>query len=135
MPTRECLPTRRSSWTQKARIGGHTFYLSCGEFADGRPGELWIEAAKAGTFSRGVLGALARVASVALQCGTPLAELVKALEGLRFPPDGPVEGSPAAREAASVADWVAVELRAAYLTPGGEAKVAGHTPEPWRSGA
>jgi hypothetical protein len=60
---------------------------------------------------------------------------VKALEGLRFPPDGPVEGSPAAREAASVADWVAVELRAAYLTPGGEAKVAGHTPEPWRSGA
>jgi ribonucleoside-diphosphate reductase alpha chain len=134
MPTRECLPTRRSSWTQKARVGGQTVYLCVGEFADGRPGEIFLDMHKQGTFARGVLGALARVASVALQCGTPLAELVKALEGLCFPPEGAVEGSPAAREAASVADWVASELRAAYLTPAPE-KVAGHVSEAWRSGA
>lgn len=116
-PGRQTLPSRRRSWTQKAHVGGQTVYLSVGEYEDGRPGEIWLEAARAGTFVWGVLGALARAVSVALQCGVPLAEVVKALGGLCFPPDGPVAGSAAVAEASSVADYVARELAAAYLVP------------------
>lgn len=114
MSERRTLPDRRSSWTHRANVGGQTVYLSVGEYADGTPGEIWIEASKAGSFVRGVLGALGRTASVALQCGVPLAELVDALRGLNFPPNGPVSGSPSVERAESVADWVAGELAAAY---------------------
>jgi ribonucleoside-diphosphate reductase alpha chain len=132
---REVLPPRRRQWTQKARLGGHTVYLSVGHFADGRPAEVWIETQKAGTFARGVLMALARMTSLALQCGASVAEVVASLKGLSFPPDGPVSGSAAVAEASSLADWIARELEAAYLTPPPPEKVAGHVPEPWRTGA
>lgn len=122
MATRERLPDRRKSWTQKVRIPDgngamQTFYLSAGHYPDGRPGEVWLEAHKEGTFVRGILQALARTASLALQFGVPVEEVVSALRHLNFPPRGEVEGSAAVRSCSSLPDWIAQELEAAYLRP------------------
>ena len=40
---RESLPGRRKGYTQKARVGGRKIHLSTGEYADGRPGEIFID--------------------------------------------------------------------------------------------
>lgn len=129
------LPDRRRSWRQKIKMEGQTFYLTVGEHESGQPGEVFIDAAKQGTFTRGVLDALARMTSMALQCGAPLAEVCRALRGLNFPPQGRVESDPPTFIAgvSSVADWIARELEAAYLKPDAD-KVAGVESEPWRSG-
>ena len=114
---REPLPDRRYSWSQKVRIGGQTVYLSVGEYADGRPGELFVDISKQGTFLRGVMGALARTCSIALQCGADVAVIIHALRGASYPPEGMVEGSEAVQMASSVTDWIARELAAHYAIP------------------
>jgi len=113
--TRERLPDRRSSWTQKVRIEGQTFYLCCGEYEDGRLGEIFLEAHKEGTFARGVLSALARMTSIALQSGVSVLEVVGALRHLNFPPRGAVAGSEVVMQCTSLTDWIAQELEAIYL--------------------
>lgn len=116
------LPARRKSWTQKVRIGGQTLHLTVGEYPDGRPGEVFLNVSKTGSFNRGVMETLAMNISKALQTGVPVEEVVKANRGLDFPPNGAVEGSAFVREATSVPDWVAQELEAAYCrraAPGG----------------
>lgn len=144
---RKPLPARRRSWTQKVKIAGQTFYLNCGEYEDGTLGEVFIDAHKEGTFARGILSALARMISIALQCWAPVADVVKAMRHLNFPPQGEVVGSPTVSKALSLCDWIALELEGVYLSepkpvrdnphdpeqPDG--KQAGHTSEPWRSGA
>lgn len=113
---RRCpLPGRRASWVQKARVGGHPVYLTCGDHEDGTLGEIFLDMHKQGTSLRGFMHALAIVISLALQHGVPLATIVESLRGMDFPPQGPVEGSPAVSEATSVVDWVVRELEAAYL--------------------
>lgn len=118
---RKVLPNRRKSWTQKVTIrdqrGDQTFYLTCGEYDDGTLGEVWIEAHKEGTFSRGVLGALGRMVSISLQSGGDVRDVVKSLRHLNFPPNGEVIGSRNVTKAASVADWVAQEIQAEYIAP------------------
>ena len=156
---RQPLPERRHSWTQKVRIAGQTVHMGVGEYPDGRPGEIFIDVSKQGTFLRGVMGALARMVSIALQCGADVSVIIHALKGLDYPPRGPVEGSDTVTECSSVTDWVASELKAAYMDPPVEVaeepqhvflqeeagaavleeetplrKVYGHIPEPWRTG-
>ncbi len=110
------LPDRRVTWTQKVRIDNTGFFLSVGEYDDGRPGEIWIEAHKMGTFARGVLDTLSRMASIALQSGAPIEEIVKALQGMHFPPSGEVIGEyTQVVSCTSVADWVSQELAHVYL--------------------
>lgn len=114
---RRPLPERRHSWTQKVRIDGQTVYITVGEYEDGRPGEIFIDVSKQGTFLRGVMGSLARMISIALQCGADVSVIVHALRGLDYPPHGRVEGSDVVDSCTSVTDWVASELEAAYLVP------------------
>ncbi len=114
---REKLPDRRPCWTQSVKIDGQRFYLTVGEYEDGRPGELFIEANKMGTFARGALDSLARTASNLLQHGAPVGEVVHTLRELNFPPSGDVVGSPLVSRATSVSDWIAQELEAAYPAP------------------
>lgn len=130
--SRERLPSRRRCFTQKVRINDtdgvpQTFYLTTGEYPDGRLGEIFIEAHKEGTFARGVLSALARMTWMALQYGADVRDIVHALRHLNFPPRGVVEGSAATELCSSVPDWIAQELDAHYLnkvspedTSGGE---------------
>lgn len=112
---REPLPDRRRSWTQHVHIEGHSVYMTVGEYADGRPGELFIDVAKEGTFLRGVMGTLARTISIALQCGADVGMIVHSLKGLDYPPSGMVQGSTDVQECYSVTDWIAQELEARYL--------------------
>jgi ribonucleoside-diphosphate reductase alpha chain len=114
--TRQKLPSRRAHWTQKVKIENSTYYLCVGEYPDGRPGEIWLEAHKMGTFARGVLDSLARMASIALQCGAGIEDVIKAFQGMCFPPNGEVTGERTdVVEVTSIVDWVAQELSNKYL--------------------
>lgn len=128
---RERLPDRRPSWVQSVKIDGHRFYLTVGEYEDNRPGEIFIDAYKYGTFARGNLDALARMTSLALQCQAPLADVINSLRGLNYPPHGEVHGSPCVSGATSISDWIAQELETAYLSPPESLP----TPDVVRSGA
>lgn len=112
---RKRLPERRRSWTQKVRIENQPLYVTFGEYEDGRLGELFIDASKQGTMFRGVLDALARCISLALQCGATAEEVVHTLRGMNFPPNGPILGSQVAVEASSLADWLAQEIQGYYI--------------------
>ena len=114
--SREELPSRRSSWIQKVRIGGQTFYLDVGQYPDGRPGEIFLDASKYGSFTRGICYAFARMTSLALQEGVPLEKIIRMLNSLNFPPNGQVIGSPNCSEATSVANWIGTELGVVYLS-------------------
>lgn len=112
---RQPLPTRRASWCQRVKIDGQTVYMCVGEYEDGRPGEIFIDVSKQGTFLRGVMGSLARMISIALQCGADVHCIIHALRGLDYPPSGKVEGSNTVSECLSVTDWIASELEAVYV--------------------
>lgn len=112
---REPLPDRRRSWTQKVRIDGQPVYLTVGEYPDGRPGEIFIDMSKSGTFVRGVVGTLARTISIALQCGAGVEVVALMLRDHDYEPKGQVIGSDKVHECHSVLDWVAQELEAHYL--------------------
>lgn len=112
---REPLPDRRRSWTQRVKIGGQTVHLCVGEYPDGRPGEIFVDVAQQGTFLRGVMAALARTVSIALQCGADIGLVCHALRAANYPPNGDVLGSPFVSSATSVTDWIAQELEARYM--------------------
>ena len=115
---REKMSDRRASWTQRVELEGQKFYATFGEYADGRLGEVFVVVGTGieGTFARGVLDGLARMTSLAIQCGCPLADVVKALRGINFPPNGKVVGSGSlVKDCTSVVDWLAQEMEAAYL--------------------
>ena len=115
---RESLPSTRKSWTVKVIIDGQSFFLTCGEYSDGRLGEIWITASKAGTFLRGVLDTLARQTSISLQWGVPISEVIRSMQLLNYPPQGEVQGSTIVKYATSIADWVSQELCATYCSGG-----------------
>jgi len=54
---RESLPARRKGYTQKARVGGQKIYLSTGEYADGRLGEIFINMHEGGPAFRSLMAA------------------------------------------------------------------------------
>lgn len=127
---REKLPDRRKNWTVKARVGGHSVNLCFGYYADGRLGEIWIDEARVGSYVKGIVGALARMASISLQCGASVEEVASALIGLNFPPQGEVvsEGS-SVPWADSIADWIGKEMLHRHGARTGPWKVAGkHEP-------
>jgi ribonucleoside-diphosphate reductase alpha chain len=95
-------------------IDSQPFYLGMGEYADGRLGEIWIDANKAGSFANGILGTVARTASVLLQNGCDICEVVHSFRELNFPPRGLVEGSRNVAQCTSLPDWIAQEIEAEY---------------------
>ena len=111
---RKPMPNRRRNWTQRVTIGGQAVYLCVGEYPDGGPGEVFLDASKQGTFLRGILDALARMISISLQCGAGIDVVVHSLKGLKYPPNGTVEGTTTIQEVDSVTDWIAAELEARY---------------------
>jgi hypothetical protein len=113
--TRERLPPRRSGYTQKASIGGHKLFLSTGEYATGRLGEIFIALHKEGSAFRGLMDAFAIAVSLGLQHGVGLEEFVEAFTFTRFGPAGAVEGDPAVPAATSMIDYVFRNLAVNYL--------------------
>lgn len=115
MSDRRDLPNRRHGYTQKARIDGHTVYLTTGEYEDGTLGEIFLTTHKDGSMVRALLDNVARTWSIALQHGVPLQKLVDANLNTRFDPAGIVEGHPRITRATSILDYLARDLGIHYL--------------------
>lgn len=106
------LPSCRPSSTISPRIvgpeGSHRVHITMGRASLAAPiSEVWIDMHKEGSVLRGFAHALARLASLALQHGVPLAVVVHALRGTDGGPSGAVEDGPeGVTEADSVPDLV-----------------------------
>jgi hypothetical protein len=123
---REMLPARRTGYTQKASVGGHKLFLSTGEYANGRLGEIFIALHKEGPAFRGLMDAFAIAVSLGLQHGVNLEDYVEAFTFTRFGPAGLVEGDPAVLQATSMIDYVFRNLAGNYL---GQTNLAPAQPE------
>jgi ribonucleoside-diphosphate reductase alpha chain len=109
------LPTRRTGFTQEAKVGGHKIFLRTGEYDDGTLGEVFIDLAKEGATLRGILGCFAIAVSKGLQYGVPLEEFVESFTFQTFEPRGMVEGHPNIKMANSIIDYVFRALGLEYL--------------------
>lgn len=89
--SRERLPNRRNAERINLNVNGLNFCAGIGFYADGRVGEIFLNAAKVGTHADIQARDLAITCSFALQHGTTLAALARALtrdaQGL---PEGPL---------------------------------------------
>ncbi len=70
------------------KTGPEKMYAIAGFYEDGKLGELFLRADKAGTLEAGILDAFATAFSIALQHGAPLKTLVSKIVGTRFEPAG-----------------------------------------------
>lgn len=77
--TRERLAGKRPCETIKITHGRRAVFVSVSRYPDGRPSEIFIDTAKAGTELKGIMHALAMSTSLALQHGCPMQEIVDAL--------------------------------------------------------
>jgi ribonucleoside-diphosphate reductase alpha chain len=113
-PVRTRLPTKRTGFTQEARVAGHKVFLRTGEYEDGTLGEIFIDMHKEGAPFRSMLNCFAISISKGLQYGVPLEELVETFTFTRFEPAGMVD-HPNIRFATSVIDYVFRVLGFEYL--------------------
>ncbi len=112
---RRALPNRRSGYTQKAKIGGHSVFVRTGEYDDGAIGEIFLDMHKEGAAFRSILNSFAIAVSLGLQYGVPLEEYVDAFTFTRFEPNGMVQGHDYIKMATSVLDYIFRDLAIAYL--------------------
>ena len=112
---RRALPNRRSGYTQKAKIGGHSVFVRTGEYDDGALGEIFLDMHKEGAAFRSILNSFAIAVSLGLQYGVPLEEYVDAFTFTRFEPNGMVQGHDYVKMSTSVLDYIFRDLAIAYL--------------------
>ncbi|HUW39470.1 MAG TPA: adenosylcobalamin-dependent ribonucleoside-diphosphate reductase [Rectinemataceae bacterium] len=112
---RRALPNRRSGYTQKAKIGGHSVFVRTGEYDDGGLGEIFLDMHKEGAAFRSILNSFAIAISLGLQYGVPLEEYVDAFTFTRFEPNGMVQGHDYIKMATSVLDYIFRDLAIAYM--------------------
>jgi len=102
---RHKMPKTRKSITHKFSISGHKGYLTAGLYDDGRPGEIFLHMAKAGSLLSGMADAWAVAISFGLQYGVPLDAFVKKFSHVHFEPAG-LTGDARVPLASSVIDYV-----------------------------
>jgi ribonucleoside-diphosphate reductase alpha chain len=112
---RRSLPNRRTGYTQKAKIGGHSIFIRTGEYADGTLGEIFLDMHKEGAAFRSLLNSFAIAVSLGLQYGVPLEEYVDAFTFSKFEPNGMVHGHEYVKIATSVIDYIFRDLAISYL--------------------
>jgi ribonucleoside-diphosphate reductase alpha chain len=121
-PYRRRLPDTRDSLTHKFTIAGTEGYITIGKFDDGKPGEVFIQMAKAGSTINGLMDTIGTLVSLCLQYGVPLETLVKKFSHIRFEPEGMTK-NPHIPFAKSVIDYVARELGMEFI-PGYKEKMS-----------
>ncbi len=121
-PYRRKLPDTRQSITHKFSLGGTEGYITVGKFDDGKPGEVFIQMAKAGSTINGLMDTVGTLVSLCLQYGVPLETLVKKFSHVRFEPEGMTK-NPHIPFAKSVIDYVARELGMEFI-PGYKEKMS-----------
>jgi ribonucleoside-diphosphate reductase alpha chain len=105
-PYRRRLPSKRSGFTQEARVAGQKVYLRTGEYDDGTLGEIFIDMHKEGAAFRSMINCFAIAVSKGLQYGVPLDEFVDTFTFTRFEPQGMVTGHPNIKTTTSIIDFV-----------------------------
>ncbi len=114
-PVREKLPRNRNSKTFEFRVADCKGFVTVGEYADGRPGELFMRISKQGSTLAGIMDAFAISVSYGLQYGVPLRAFVETLTNTRFEPAGMTD-DPDIRFASSLVDYIFRRLAVAYLS-------------------
>jgi ribonucleoside-diphosphate reductase alpha chain len=114
-PVRERLPRNRSSRTFEFRVADCKGFVTVGEYADGRPGEVFLRVSKQGSTLAGIMDALAISLSHGLQYGVPLRTFVETFTGMRFEPAGMTD-DPDIRIATSIMDYLFRKLAVEYLS-------------------
>lgn len=87
MADRRHLPNRRRGHSFTVGDGAHQVHVTTGEYRDGTLGEIFLDCAKEGSFSRGVLNAFAMVVSLGLQHGVPLEAFHHTFRDFKMDPD------------------------------------------------
>ncbi|PIF01772.1 MAG: ribonucleoside-diphosphate reductase, adenosylcobalamin-dependent [Propionibacterium sp.] len=113
-PKRQRLPKSRSGRTTSFTVAGAEGYLTTGDYADGRLGEVFMKLGKQGSTLSGVMDAFSIALSIALQYGVPLETYVQKFTNLKFEPAGMTD-DPDLRIAQSVIDYVFRRLALDYL--------------------
>jgi len=113
-PVRERLPKTRTSRTFEFRVADCKGFVTVGEYADGRPGEIFVRVSKQGSTLAGIMDAFAVSLSHGLQYGVPLSAFVEAFVGMRFEPAGMTD-DPEIRIASSLMDYLFRRLAVMYL--------------------
>ncbi|MBI5883989.1 MAG: vitamin B12-dependent ribonucleotide reductase [Elusimicrobia bacterium] len=111
---RRYLPTTRSGKTFEAALAGQKIYVRTGEYPDGRLGEVFVDFQKPGSPLQELLNCFSIMASLALQYGVPLKEMVDRFTFTRFEPSGVVR-HPNIKRATSVMDLIFRLLGLEYL--------------------
>ena len=112
---REKLPRTRSSKTFEFRVADCKGFVTVGEYADGRPGEIFVRVSKQGSTLAGIMDAFAISVSHGLQYGVPLRTFVETFTGMRFEPAGMTD-DPDIRIASSLMDFLFRKLAIEYLS-------------------
>ena len=115
VPVREKLPRSRSSRTFEFRVADCKGFVTVGEYADGRPGEIFVRVSKQGSTLAGIMDAFAIAISHGLQYGVPLRSYIEAFTGMRFEPAGMTD-DPDIRIASSLMDYLFRRLAIEYLS-------------------
>jgi ribonucleoside-diphosphate reductase alpha chain len=115
-PVREKLPRSRTSRTFEFRVADCKGFVNVGEYADGRPGEIFMKVSKQGSTLAGIMDAFAISISYGLQYGVPLRAYVETFTNMRFEPAGMTD-DPDIRFATSILDYIFRRLAVDYLSP------------------
>lgn len=108
------MPNRYDTVRQHAKIAGKTLYVDIGVDKDGVPRSVFLDIAKTGEELRALLEFAAMMSSLALQGGTNLDTVIRAMKGTKFKPQGPVTGDEKVHFASSPLDYVGKHLEAYY---------------------
>jgi ribonucleoside-diphosphate reductase alpha chain len=114
-PIRQKLPRTRTARTFEFRVADCKGFANIGEYADGRPGEIFLTVSKQGSTLSGIMDAFAKSISYGLQYGVPIRAFVEAFTNMRFEPAGMTD-DPDIRFASSIMDYLFRRLALEYLT-------------------
>jgi ribonucleoside-diphosphate reductase alpha chain len=115
VPVREKLPRNRTSKTFEFRVADCKGFVTVGEYANGRPGEIFLKVSKQGSTLAGIMDAFSVSVSYGLQYGVPLRNFVEAFTNTRFEPAG-ITDDPDLRIATSLLDYIFRRLAVDYLS-------------------
>ena len=101
--------------TFEFRVADCKGFANIGEYADGRPGEIFLTVSKQGSTLSGIMDAFAKSISYGLQYGVPMRAFVEAFTNMRFEPAGMTD-DPDIRFASSIMDYLFRRLALEYLT-------------------
>jgi ribonucleoside-diphosphate reductase alpha chain len=114
-PIRQKLPRSRTAKTFEFRVADCKGFATIGEYADGRPGEIFLTVSKQGSTLSGIMDAFAKSISYGLQYGVPMRAFVEAFVNSRFEPAGMTD-DPDIRFASSIMDYLFRRLALEYMT-------------------